>query len=49
MLDGPGDADGDVEFRLDGFAGLADLFGVGPPTGVDDGASGAYGCAELIG
>jgi hypothetical protein len=32
MLDGSGDADGDVELGLDGLAGLADLLGVGTPT-----------------
>ena len=49
MLDGAGDADGDVELGLDGLAGLADLFGVGAPAGVDDGAGGADGGAELVG
>jgi hypothetical protein len=49
MLDGSGDADRYVEFGLDGFAGLADLFGVGAPAGVDDGAGGSDGGTELIG
>ena len=49
MLDCAGDADGDVELGLDGLAGLADLFGVGAPAGVDDGAGCADGCAELVG
>ncbi len=41
MLDRSGDTDGDVELGLNGFSGLADLFGVGAPAGVDDGASGS--------
>ena len=49
MLDCSGDADGDVEFGLDGFSGLADLFGVGAPAGVDDGASSSDGGTELVG
>ena len=49
MLDGAGDADGDVELGLDGLAGLADLLGVGAPAGVDDGAGGSDGGTELVG
>ena len=49
VLDGAGDADGDVELGLDGLAGLADLLGVGAPAGVDDGASGSDGGTELVG
>ena len=49
MLDCSGDADGYVEFRLHGFSGLAYLFGVGAPAGVDDGASGSDSGAELVG
>ena len=48
-MDGARDADGDVKFGLDGLAGLADLFGVGAPTGVDDGAGGSDGSPELVG
>src|SRR5882757_10262253 len=49
VLDGAGDADGDVEFGLDGLAGLADLLGVGAPAGVNDGAGGSDGGTELVG
>ncbi len=49
MLDGSRDADGYVELGLDGFAGLAYLFGVGTPACVDDGAGGTDGCAKLVG
>ena len=49
MLDGSGDADGDVGLGLNGFTGLADLFGVGTPACVDDGAGCTYGGAELVG
>src|SRR5437588_6735020 len=40
VLGGAGDAAGDVHGGFDGFAGLADLVGVGDPAGVDDGARG---------
>ena len=36
MLDGPGDAEGDVELRRHRLARLADLRRVGVPAGVDD-------------
>ncbi len=49
VLDGAGDADGDVELGLDGLTGLADLLGVGAPASVDDGAGGSDGSAELVG
>ena len=49
MLDGAGDADGKVELGLDGFAGLAYLFGIGTPACVDQGAGGADCGAELVG
>src|SRR5438309_5886074 len=49
MLDGAGDSDSDVELWLNGFAGLADLLGVGAPAGVDDGAGGSDGGSELVG
>ena len=49
VLDGAGDADGNVELGLNGLAGLADLLGVGAPAGVDDGAGGSDGSAELVG
>jgi len=49
MLHRAGDADGEINIRLDGLAGLADLHGVGHPAGVDCGAAGADGAAEDIG
>ena len=49
VLDGAGDSDGDVGLRLNGFAGLADLLGVGAPACIDDGAGCADGGAELVG
>ena len=49
MLDRAGDANGDVGFWLNGLAGLADLFGVGAPACIDDGAGGSDCGAELVG
>ena len=49
MLDGAGDADGDIEFGRDDLAGLADLVVVGHEAGVDRGARGADRGAELVG
>ena len=49
MLDGAGNADGDVELRRDDLAGLADLIVIGRIAGVDRGAAGADGGAELVG
>lgn len=43
------DSDRDIDFRADGFAGLADLMGVGNPVGIHGGAGGADGGAENIG
>src|SRR3954453_24121759 len=43
VLDRAGDADGDVELRRHGDAGLADLHGVRHPAGVDDSARGTDG------
>src|SRR3546814_15917190 len=49
MLDGSGDTDGDVEVGCHHFAGLADLVVVGHEAGVDRGARGADGGAQLVG
>ena len=49
VLDGAGDAVGDVQLRRDGLAGLADLVGVRVPARVDRGAGGADGGAEGVG
>ena len=49
VLDGAGDADGDVELGRHDLAGLADLVVVGHEAGVDRGARGADGGAELVG
>ena len=49
MLDGAGDADGDVEVGRHDLAGLADLVVVGHVAGIDRGARGADGGAELVG
>src|SRR6185369_15498764 len=49
MLHGAGDTDGEVDVGLDGFAGLADLHGVGNPAGVDRGTARPDGAAEDIG
>ena len=49
VLDGAGDAGGDVELRGDRLAGLADLVAVRVPAGVDGGARGADGRAEGVG
>src|SRR5258708_6754520 len=49
VLDGAGDSDGDVEPGLNGLAGLANLFGVGAPAGVDYGTGGSDGGSELVG
>src|SRR3954469_2996559 len=49
VLDGTGDADGDVELRGDGLAGLAHLEGVRVEAGVDRGPRGADGAAEGVG
>ncbi len=49
MLDGAGDADGDVELGRHHLAGLADLLVVRRVAGIDRGARGADGGAELVG
>jgi hypothetical protein len=49
VLDGPGDADGDVELRRDGLAGLPHLEAVRVEAGVDGGPRGADGRAERVG
>ena len=49
MLDGAGYAAGDVEVRRDDLAGLADLPVVRRIAGIDGGAAGAHGRAELVG
>src|SRR6478609_5228660 len=48
MLDGAGDADGDVEVGRDHLAGLADLVVVRHVTRIDRGAAGAETGAELV-
>src|SRR6187402_142582 len=49
MLHGAGNADGKVNIRFDSLAGLADLHGVGHPTGIYRGAARANGTAEHVG
>src|SRR5579883_1074070 len=49
VLNGAGDADRDVELRRHDLAGLADLVIVRHETGIDRGARGADGGAELVG
>src|SRR5690606_21460049 len=49
VLDRAADADGDVQVGGDDLAGLADLQFVGNVAGVDRGARGADGGAELVG
>src|SRR6478672_13437406 len=49
VLDRTGDADGDVELRRDGLAGLADLERVRHPARVDRGTRGAHGSTEGVG
>src|SRR3546814_3219484 len=49
VLDRAADADGHVQVRGDDLAGLADLQLVGHVAGVDRGARGADGGAELVG
>src|SRR5690606_25481444 len=49
VLDGTGDARGDVELRGDRLAGLADLEGVRHPARVDGGAGGADRRTERVG
>src|SRR3546814_19285423 len=49
MLDGSGDTYGDVEVGCHHFAGLAALVVVGHEAGVDRGARGADGGAQLVG
>ena len=49
VLDGPGDAVGDVQLRGDGLAGLADLELVGVPAGVGGGTRGADSGTERVG
>src|SRR4051812_8305542 len=49
VLDGPGDAGGDVELRRDRLSGLADLVAVRLPAGVDRRTRGAHGRAERVG
>ncbi|MCY1233955.1 hypothetical protein D9M72_465200 [compost metagenome] len=48
MLDGTGDAHGDVQLRRDDLAGLADLHVVRHEAGVDGGTGRAYGGAQLV-
>ena len=48
VLDGAGDAAGDVQSRPDGLAGLADLVRVGQPARVDERAGAADGGAEGV-
>src|SRR3546814_13996771 len=49
MLDRAGDADGDVKLWRDDLAGLADLVVVRHEAGIDGGAAGADGGAQLVG
>ncbi|MDT4801795.1 hypothetical protein FQZ97_345090 [compost metagenome] len=49
MLDGTGDAHGDVQVGGDDLAGLAHLHIVGREAGVDGGTGGAHSRAELVG
>ncbi len=49
MLDRAGNADRDIDLRGDDLAGLADLVVVGRIAGIDRGAAGADGGAELVG
>ena len=49
MLDGAGDADGDVELGGDDLASLADLHVVGDVAGVDGGTGSANTGTELVG
>ncbi|OIQ69513.1 hypothetical protein GALL_488840 [mine drainage metagenome] len=49
MLDGAGDADGDIKLGGDDLAGLAHLIVVGHEAGIDGGAAGADGGAQLVG
>jgi len=42
VLNGPGDADGDVKLRRDDLAGLADLVVVRRETGIDGGVIRAF-------
>src|SRR5437870_13346636 len=49
MLHGSRDAQRDVDRRLDGLSGLADLERVWFPTGIDDGAAGTHGGTQLGG
>src|SRR5207247_2982614 len=49
VLDRTGDADGDVEPRRDGLAGLADLRRIRVPARVDDRARRGDGATERLG
>ena len=49
MLDGTGNADGDIKVRRHDLACLADLIVVRDKTGIDGGARGTDGGAELVG
>ena len=49
MLDGSGDADGEIELGRDGLAGAADLALHGKPAVVADGARGGEFGAERLG
>ena len=49
MLDGAGNADGDVELGGDNFARLADLHVVGHVAGVDGGTGSAHSGAQFVG
>src|SRR5690606_2089043 len=49
VLDGTGDAHGDVQLRRNDLAGLTDLHVVGHEAGVHRGAGGAHGSPQLVG
>src|SRR3546814_8473694 len=49
MLERAGDADGDIKLWRDDLAGLADLVVVRHEAGIDGGAAGADGGAQLVG
>ena len=49
VLDGAGDAQGDIDLGVDGFTGLAHLVIGTQPTGVDNGAGRADHAAQLPG
>ena len=49
MLDGAGDAAGDVDLGTDGFAGLADLAVARHPAGIDGTAGSSHHTTQLVG